>query len=369
MARRGDGLYRRGRTWWLDFRHDGKRHVLRIGKNISRTVAGEIASVKRAGILKGEAGIGKKRRNVSFEKARAEFIAWAETNKKPKTARHYRQHLERLSKTFDGKLLGEIDPLSIERYKRSRIVEKDGKRVGTVAVNRELACLRKLFNFARGLRLYEGKNPLSKIESGEDAVKFLKEPKGRTRYLEPEEEEKLLEVATEPLRTIILVAIYTGLRVFSEILTLLWRDVDFRRGLVTVQAAYAKNGRSRSVPMNAEVREALSRLKEDACAEQVFVSRKGEPFRSIRTAFETACRKAGLTDVTPHVLRHTFASRLAMAGYDLRTIQELGGWEELNMVKRYAHLSPSHKAEAVERIARKNFPTLFTTVGSAVEAK
>ena len=83
------------------------------------------------------------------------------------------------------------------------------------------------------------------------------------------------------------------------------------------------------------------------------------PLLSPRTAFETACRRAGLEDVSPRVLRHTFASRLAMAGVDLRTIQELGGWKTLSMVQRYAHLSPSHKAEAVERIA-KNFKTVST---------
>jgi site-specific recombinase XerD len=50
------------------------------------------------------------------------------------------------------------------------------------------------------------------------------------------------------------------------------------------------------------------------------------------------------------VLRHTFASRLVMAGVDLRTVQELGGWSALELVQRYTHLSPGHKAEAVERI-------------------
>ena len=49
-----------------------------------------------------------------------------------------------------------------------------------------------------------------------------------------------------------------------------------------------------------------------------------------------------------------------MAGVDLRTVQELGGWASLRMVERYSHLSPSHKAEAIERLA-SNFPTLFTT--------
>ena len=49
-----------------------------------------------------------------------------------------------------------------------------------------------------------------------------------------------------------------------------------------------------------------------------------------------------------------------MSGVDPRTIQELGGWASLEMVERYTHLSPTHKAEAVERIAQ-NSPTLFTT--------
>jgi len=104
------------------------------------------------------------------------------------------------------------------------------------------------------------------------------------------------------------------------------------------------------------------------------------PYRSIRTAFLTAWRHAGLEGATPHVLRHTFASRLAMTGAHPRTIQELGGWSELAMVERYAHLSASHKAEAVERIATdenlgdrgpkfsataENSPTLFTTPARA----
>ena len=67
----------------------------------------------------------------------------------------------------------------------------------------------------------------------------------------------------------------------------------------------------------------------------------------------TACGKAKLSGVTPHTLRHTFASRLGMAGVDPRTIQELGGWKELKMVERYSHLSPKHKAEAVEKTLAK----------------
>ena len=60
---------------------------------------------------------------------------------------------------------------------------------------------------------------------------------------------------------------------------------------------------------------------------------------------------AGLADFTWHCLRHTFASRLAMAGVDLRTIQELMGHKTIAMTCRYAHLAESHKLAAVERLS------------------
>ena len=96
--------------------------------------------------------------------------------------------------------------------------------------------------------------------------------------------------------------------------------------------------------------------------EYVFVKEDGiTPLKEIKTAFYATCRRAKLTGVTPHVLRHTFASRLVMNGADLRTVQELGGWKSMGMVERYSHLSDRHKAEAVELIGRKDFTTLSTT--------
>jgi integrase len=83
------------------------------------------------------------------------------------------------------------------------------------------------------------------------------------------------------------------------------------------------------VPLNRTLPAALESLKASSNGDHVFARFDGKPFRSIRTAFETACRRAGIQGLTPHVLRHTFASRLAMAGVDARTIQELGGWKEL----------------------------------------
>jgi integrase len=301
MARRGDGIYRRGTTWWLDFTHEGRRHVVRLGKGISRTVARELAGVKRAGILKGEAGIGgPKRKDLTLDKAAEEFMTWVQANKRARTARTYGQCIAQIKAAFAGKRLGDLSPFDLERYKRTRV-----DAGVTVMVNRELACLKTLYNRCIEWGRYEGSNPAAR-------VKPLKESAGRVRYLEAEEEAKLLEAARDPLRTLILVGIYAGLRLLSEGLTLRWVDVDLKRSLVTVQAAYAKSGKTRTVPLNTPLRAALTCLRERAPedAEHVFARRDGSPYRSIRTAFQTAVKHAGLKEVTPHVLRHTFASRL-----------------------------------------------------------
>ena len=81
-----------------------------------------------------------------------------------------------------------------------------------------------------------------------------------------------------------------------------------------------------------------------------------------RQWFEPAVRKAKIADFHWHDLRHTFASRLTMAGVDLRTVQELMGHKTIAMTVRYAHLAPKHTLAAVERLdAPTAEPTDTTT--------
>jgi hypothetical protein len=90
--------------------HRAQRHVVRLGKGISRTVAGELARVQRGASLKGQAGIGgPKLADPLFDGAAKEFTAWADTNRKPRTAKDYREIFERLKAVFGGKRLRQID--------------------------------------------------------------------------------------------------------------------------------------------------------------------------------------------------------------------------------------------------------------------
>ncbi len=342
MARRGDGLSLRNKTtWWLDCTINGTRHQLKLGRNITRKVALELSMVQRGAILKGEAGIGKKRKNVTFEKAKEAFLEWAVTNKRPRTVRVYRQQVGRLALSFGTKTLADISSFDVERHKRSR-AEAGAK----IQANREVGVLKNLVNKAKAWGLYEGGNPCM-------GVKFLEEPKRRLRYLEPEEEAKLLAVAPEPVRSLIIVGTNTGIRIAAEALTLQWPDVDLIRGVLTVQAAYSKNGETRNIPLNSRAKAALLSLKQNSKSDYVFSKPNGQPYKSMAKQFRKACEEAGLWGVSLHVLRHTFASSLVMAGVDLLTVQQYGGWSDLSLVQRYSHLSPSHKARAIEKIAER----------------
>jgi len=98
-------------------------------------------------------------------------------------------------------------------------------------------------------------------------------------------------------------------------------------------------------------------LETRGSAPTVFVTREGEAWKPIgfAWAFREACLRDGIGNFGPHILRHTFASRLVMAGVDLRTVQELLGHKTITMTLRYAHLSPDHKRAALEALETR-FP-------------
>jgi len=107
---------------------------------------------------------------------------------------------------------------------------------------------------------------------------------------------------------------------------------------------------SRTLPMGDRLKAILQEaLAVKGEAPTVFTNRTGTPWsdRNLLYVFKRACKRAKIEDCSLHTLRHTFASRLVMAGVDLRTVQELMGHKDIQMTMRYAHLSGDHKRQAI----------------------
>jgi len=152
------------------------------------------------------------------------------------------------------------------------------------------------------------------------------------------------------------IALHTGMR-RSEQYRMAWPDVDFGQRVLTVPQS--KHGEKRHIGLNSAAIAMLEFLRGQSEGQgHVFLSmRTNQALQGNKHWFEAAVKRAGIRDFHWHDLRHTFGSRLAMAGVGLRTIQELMGHKTIQMTCRYAHLSPQHQLAAVEKLCDQRATT------------
>src|SRR5262249_41688396 len=148
-------------------------------------------------------------------------------------------------------------------------------------------------------------------------------------------------------RPMVLAALHTGLRK-TEQLSLEWSDIDFHQQQIKVRKS--KSGKSRIIPMTQGVTEALRELAKVRLIDNSFVfpgEKPGTSRTDLPKYWEDYLRQAQIENFRWHDLRHTFASRLVMAGVDLYSVKELLGHSDFKMTLRYAHLAPGHLKSAV----------------------
>ena len=170
--------------------------------------------------------------------------------------------------------------------------------------------------------------------------------------------ERLLSTCQETtspyLHAVVMVALSTGMR-RGEILNLTWDRVDIARGLIMLLPENTKTREARGVPLVGKAHEALMGISRQRRTDTNLVfpapqqNGKDPKPLDIRTAWDTAVRRALLEDFRFHDLRHTAASYLAMNGATLVEIAAVLGHKTLAMVQRYSHLTVAHTTKIVER--------------------
>ncbi|EPG7448947.1 TPA: site-specific integrase [Pseudomonas aeruginosa] len=273
-----------------------------------------------------------------------------------------------------GKRLNEISQRDLESQRMAWL--KAGNTDSTA--NRKMASMRGALSRAIEWGFLT-EHPMTRLKQ------LKTDRKGRIRYLLPDEEARLRqalddrqetiraerdsankwreerhkallpdlrEVAfPDHLKPLVLLSLNTGMR-RGEVFNLTWADIDLKNKLITVEGDTSKSGQTRHIPMNKETMATIEgwRKQHPRNYGYVFPGKDGKRLDNVKKSWDGLLKLARIESFRWHDLRHTFASKLVMAGVPLNTVRDLLGHSDLAMTLRYAHLAPDSKAAAVELI-------------------
>ncbi|MGE5443512.1 MAG: tyrosine-type recombinase/integrase [Ignavibacteriales bacterium] len=344
-------VYERNGYWYAEVPlPNGKKLKRSVGKKgiVTKAMVRQVEQELKRKIKLGQWDMSQNIPN--FNDFIPEFVSYLRGIKQNRAWKQAEDCVKRFGVLFGDKRLSEIKSADIEDYKRIKIQE--GKKPATI--DKTLSFVRHLFNYAKRCDKFYGNNPVS-------IAGLLPINNQKTRVLTIEEEDLLLAIAKEPLRSMIHIAIYSGLRL-NSIRTLKWTCVDFNSNTITIEAHCSKNKKTHVLPMNTIVRKVLLEAKLRAGnSEYVLLEAFNLTQTAISERFMRLCIKLGIQGLRFHDLRHTCGTRLAEMGKDISTISKALGHSSINMSMRYVHPRESVK-RAMEDLANyKSFATNSAT--------
>lgn len=328
---------KRGKFYHYAFQFNGVRY--REATNATTKIeAQKIEAQAKASIIENRFER-KQQKQITFSEFAKTFLEWSRENKKSFHTDENR--IKFLLETFGNLTLDKINQFAIERFKRERLQTPTPRQTARkpATVNRDLHLISKILTLAveRG---HLEKNPAR-------LVKKLPEHNERYRYLTTEEETRLFETLEdlrfERFRPVVIVALQTGMR-RGELLSLTWRDVDFKQKSIRISSENSKTSKTRFVPMNETCYLTLLDLSLSFERENVF------GLKTIDKIWQTAIKLAKVEDFHFHDLRHTCATRLSALGADGFMIAEILGHSNLQTTKRYAHVGDERKRRMLENL-------------------
>jgi len=277
--------------------------------------------------------LGKQTRGVLTISAISEkYIDWVHLHQSPKTAQDKKRMLFSQILPFFGHLIPDhITTETIEYYKKKRL---EGRKI-LRQVTLELLCLRAMVKWAAkngycndSLPHYDNlpyNRPLPDIAN-------------------PEEIEAIIQATTDQFHKSLFLALYhAGLR-SQEARALRWTDINFDQKYLRV---LGKGNKQRIVPMSHRLAEELMLHKETATDREFVWGNIG----SFKTAFKASVRRAGITKkITPHKLRHSFASHNLEGGTDLRSIQDMLGHTDIQTTQIYLHTTFQSNQKQINKV-------------------
>lgn len=326
-------LYRRENIWWASFTTPTGQRVRRSTGTANKQQAQEFHDRLKAEFWKIQK-LGEKPKRL-WEEAVVRYLK--EKAHKATLLTCDRLYLRWLDPYLRGRYIDEITRDVIERL----IETRQSEGVSNATVNRLLQVLRALLRMAEREWEWIDRAPV---------IRLLREPKRRVRWLTRDEADRLLAELPTHLADMARFALATGLRE-GNVTGLEWSQVNLEQRHAWIHPDQAKARKAITVPLNAEAMVVLRR-QQGKHPKWVFTYQGRRVGKANNHAWRKALQRAGIWDFRWHDLRHTWASWHVQAGTPLHVLQELGAWESVEMVQRYAHLNADHLAEFAERLAR-----------------
>ncbi|MBI2026400.1 MAG: site-specific integrase [Deltaproteobacteria bacterium] len=321
-------LFKRGKFWWIDIHEKNKRKRIST-KAESKTDALKIFNkiLEARFQRKWNLEISGQDRRLSDLLERF-LLTHSKARKKKGSYDRDVAAAKHLSRLLKNPNLAELSSALMSEYRDIRI----GEGASSSSIRKEMNLLDHALRYAKQWQ-WISYDPIGKVEKPSM-------PPEKERWLSFDEEQDLMRICPAWLQEIILFALETGLR-RGELIHLTWNRVNLDEGTLYFAPHDQKNKTSSTLPVSDIAWDILkSRYTSRRQNQQfVFISKDDKQLsgNALSKAFDRACGKAKIHDFRFHDLRHTFATRLVQAGVDLYTIQALGRWKSITMVKRHAH--------------------------------
>ena len=325
-------LYKRkdSRFWWVKIAHNG-RTIQRSAGTSDKAKAQEYHD-KLTASLWDQDRLGIKPRRTWNETV-VRYLA--ETTHKASQVSD-KTHLRWLDRFLNGVTLDAINRGVLDKIMAARMAEG----VRNSSVNRVMEVVRVVLRKAA----YEWEW-LDRVPR----VRMLPEAKRRIRWITQDEAGRLIAALPEHLAAMVRFSLETGLR-RANVTGLEWSQVDLARRTAWIHPDQAKARKAIAVPLSAA---AVIVIREQIGKHLTHVfSYRGHSVTQVNTkAWRSVLERVGISEFRWHDLRHTWASWHVQAGTPLHVLQELGGWECVERVRKYAHLSSEHLAVYVDRLS------------------
>ncbi|WP_425086097.1 tyrosine-type recombinase/integrase [Thiomicrorhabdus marina] len=334
-------MYKRNTIWWVEFIAPDGTRIQRSTGTEDRKQAQEFEAKLKHDLWR-VYHLGEKPRML-WKEAVIRFMR----EKQNKDQTNEISIFKYLDPYFGHMYVDEIRRMHIDGIIQQRL--KEG--VSNATINRLLQKLRAVLNKAH--KEWE-------VKCDPPFVKLLKEPKKRVRWLTENEAYRLIQALPAHTADMVIFSLETGLRE-SNVTLLRWDQINLSERVIYIEGDdILKSEQAFVVPLSEKAVEVLKR-QFGKHLERVFTF-KGNPVRRANTKmFKETCKEIGLEDFRWHDLRHTWATWHVNRGTPLEVLQELGGWSDYKMVKRYAHFSHQHLHKYVNSTQNQfstNFPTL-----------